>query len=271
MKQCQAQLERARARAKAINRAKSQFLKNVRREARILNRITGFDHQLELTDRQREYSKLIQASSKSLLSLIGGVYDLKAIARGTKEIEALPFKLNGLAKSPERAPPARPAIDNDACTYKVLVAEDHQINMTLIQAVLDVAGCETELAENGVQVLAKLEQADFDLIIMDSQMPMLDGLEATKRIRSRSDWKSLIPILSLTADASEGAEERVLSAGANVYMTKPFNFNCLIASVKSLAWRGRALCQDPAIGGVVHGAKEMVAPPISVLPRHASA
>ena len=143
--------------------------------------------------------------------------------------------------------------------------------MTLIQAVLDVAGCETELAENGLQVLVKLEQADFDLIIMDSQMPMLDGLEATKRIRSRSDWKSLIPILSLTADASEGAEERVLSAGANVYMTKPFNFDCLIASVKSLAWRGRALCRDPAIGGVVHRAKEMVAPSISVIPRHAIA
>ena len=231
----------------------------------------GFDHQLELTDRQREYSKLIQASANSLLSLIGGVHDLKNLARRTKEIEALPFKLKVLPKSPERAPEAVLAIDNDACTYKVLVAEDHQINMTLIQAVLDVAGCETELAENGLEVLLKLEQADFDLIIMDSQMPMLDGLEATKRIRSRSDWKSLIPILSLTADASEGAEERVLSAGANVYMTKPFNFNCLIASVKSLACRGRALCRDPAIGGVVHRAREMVAPSISVIPQHAIA
>ena len=231
----------------------------------------GFDHQLELTDRQREYSKLIQASANSLLSLIGGVHDPKNLARGTKEIEALPFKLNGLPKSPERAPEAVLAADNDACTYKVLVAEDHQINMTLILAVLDIAGCETELADNGLQVLAKLEQADFDLIIMDSQMPMLDGLEATKRIRSRSDWKSLIPILSLTADASEGAEERVLSAGANVYMTKPFNFNCLIASVKSLARRGRALCRNPAIGDAVHRAREMVAPSISVIPQHAIA
>ena len=269
MKQCQAQLERARARAKAIHRAKSQFLKSVRHEVRILNRIMGFDHQLELTDRQREYSKLIQASSKSLLSLIGGVHDLKDIARGTMEVEALPFKLNVLAKSPERASAARRAMNNDACTYKVLVAEDHQINVTLILAVLDVAGCETELAENGLQVLAKLEQADFDLIIMDSQMPMLDGLEATKKIRSRADWKSRIPILSLTADASEGAEERVLSAGANVYMTKPFKVDYLIASVKSLARRGRALCRDPATAGAVHRAKEMIAPSISVIPRHA--
>ena len=79
-------------------------------------------------------------------------------------------------------------------------------------------------------------------------MPMLDGLEATKNPGAAPIRKSLIPILSLTADASEGAEERVLSAGANVYMTKPFNFDCLIASVKSLAWRGRALCRDPAIG-----------------------
>ena len=75
LKQCQAQLERARARAKAIDRAKSQFLKSVRHEVRILNGIMGFDRLLELTDRQREYSKLIQASSKSLLSLIDDVHD----------------------------------------------------------------------------------------------------------------------------------------------------------------------------------------------------
>jgi hypothetical protein len=109
LKQCQAHLERARPRAKAIDRAKSRFLKSVRHEVRILNRIMGFDHQLELTDRQREYSKLIQASSISLLSLIDDVHDLKNIAKRTMEIEALPFRLNVFAKSPERTPAVRRA------------------------------------------------------------------------------------------------------------------------------------------------------------------
>ena len=204
----------------------------------------GFNHRPNLTKRQRDYSKLIHASTHSLLSLFDDVLDLGTIVTGMMEIKALPLKLDACDENPAHTPPAGCARENDACTYMVLVAEDHQINLHLILAVLDVAGCETELAANGLQALAKLDKADFDLIIMDSQMPMLDGLEATKRIRSRSDWKSRIPILSLTADASEGAEERVLSAGTNVYMTKPFKVDGLIASVKILSQRGRALRQN---------------------------
>jgi CheY-like chemotaxis protein len=96
--------------------------------------------------------------------------------------------------------------------------------------------------------LAKLDKADLDLIIMDSQMPVVNGLEATKRIRSRSDWKSRIPILSLTADATKGGEGKAAAAGADVYMTKPFKVDCLIAAVKILAQCGRALRQYTLAG-----------------------
>jgi CheY-like chemotaxis protein len=247
LNQHQAQLERARARAEAADWSKSQFLANVSQELRTLNRIMGFNHLLNPTKRQGAYSKLIQASSKSLLSLFDDVLDHGTIESGMVEIEAPPLKL-ACDKNPARIPPGVGALESDACTYKVLVAEDHQINLNLILAVLDVAGCETELAENGQQASVQLDKADFDLIIMDSQMPMLDGLEATKRIRSRPDWKSGIPILSLTADAAEGAEERTLSAGANVYRIKPFKIDCLIAAVKSLSQRGRALRQNTLAG-----------------------
>ena len=65
-----------------------------------------------------------------------------------------------------------------------------------------------------------------------------------QRIRSRSDWKSRIPILSLTADATKGGEGKAAAAGADVYMTKPFKVDCLIAAVKILAQCGRALRQN---------------------------
>ena len=155
----------------------------------------GFNHLPKRTKRQKEYSKLIQASSKSLLSLFDDVLDCGSIETG---IEALPFKLDARDNSPAPVSPAGCALENGGCTYTVLVAEDHQINLDLILAVLDAAGCETELAASGQQALAKLDKADFDLIIMDSQMPVVNGLEATKSIRSRPDWKSRIPILSLT-------------------------------------------------------------------------
>ena len=148
---------------------------------RTLNGIMGFNHRPKLTKRQKEYSKLIQASSKSLLSLFDDVLDRGNIETGMMEIEALPFKLDARDNSPASVSPAGCALENDGCTYTVLVAEDHQINVTVILAVLDAAGCETELAANGQQALAKLDKADFDLIIMDSQMPVMNGLEATKK------------------------------------------------------------------------------------------
>jgi CheY-like chemotaxis protein len=248
LKQHQAQLERARARAGAADRSKSQFLTNVSHELRSLNRIMGFNHLPNPTKRQRAYSKLIKASSKSLLSLFDDVLDRGTIESGMMEIEALPLKLDACDENAARIPPGGGALENYAGAYMVLVAKDHQINLNLILAVLDFAGCETELAANGQQASVQLDKADFDLIIMDSKMPMLDGLEATKRIRSRSDWKSGIPILSLTADAAEGAEERTLSAGANVYRIKPFEIDSLIAAVKILSQRGRALRQNILAG-----------------------
>ncbi len=127
------------------------------------------------------------------------------------------------------------------CVYDVLVAEDHPINLKLALALLQAAGCETHSAENGQQVLVKLEKRDYDLIIMDSQMPIMNGVEAIRIIRHRADWKRDIPILSLTADAMKGAEEYHASAGADGYMAKPLKSDCFISTVKRLAERGRDL------------------------------
>ncbi len=136
-----------------------------------------------------------------------------------------------------------------AFPYDVLVAEDHPINLKLVLALLQAAGCRFSCAANGVEVLAEFETADFDLIVMDSQMPVMTGIEAIAIIRTRTDWKRLIPIMSLTAHAMKGAEEYHTSAGADLYMSKPLQSDCFIGAVKSLAQRGRDLRSKNGSGG----------------------
>ena len=126
-----------------------------------------------------------------------------------------------------------------AIAFSILIADDNPLMQELVLTILQGAGCETELAENGQIALAKLEKGDFDLIIMDNQMPVMTGIEAIKIIRSRADGKRFIPILSLTADASDGSMEKCASAGANVYMAKPFKVNGFLATVRTLARYGR--------------------------------
>lgn len=128
-----------------------------------------------------------------------------------------------------------------ASGFRILVADDHPANQKLILDILSTLGCETKLAENGMRALDAIEDDEFDLIIMDSEMPALNGIEATKRIRSRTDWKSRIPILSLTAHAMKGVEEIHLAAGADAYLSKPLGIEVLVDTVQSLARRGNEL------------------------------
>jgi PAS domain S-box-containing protein len=137
--------------------------------------------------------------------------------------------------------PGNPGAGAPCCCYNILVAEDHPINLKLVVALLQAAGCETHCAENGKEALAAFEKEDFDLIIMDSQMPVLTGVEAIAIIRNRPDWKQRTPIMSLTAHAMRGAEEYHTLAGADVYMSKPIRSDCFIGAVKNLAKRGRDL------------------------------
>jgi CheY-like chemotaxis protein len=130
----------------------------------------------------------------------------------------------------------------------VLVAEDHPINLKLVQVLLQAAGCRCRCVENGVDALAEVERGSFDLIVMDSEMPLMTGIEAIAAIRHRADWKRSMPILSLTAHAMKGAEEYHTAAGADLYMSKPLQSGRFIGAVVSLAVRGRALREQNGNG-----------------------
>jgi CheY-like chemotaxis protein len=124
--------------------------------------------------------------------------------------------------------------------YRVLIAEDQPIEQKLLVAALGPAGCTAKLAGNGEEALSYLEATDFDLIIMDSQMPVLSGPEAIKVIRRRLDWKRRSPILLLTEDMGAAEQDEAL-AQADASLTKPLDIARFISAAAGLAWAGRTL------------------------------
>jgi CheY-like chemotaxis protein len=129
---------------------------------------------------------------------------------------------------------------------KILLAEDNVINQKLAVKLLERKGHEVVVAGDGKEALEKLDQSDFDLVLMDVQMPELDGLQATAEIRQR-ERKTLqhIPIIALTAHAMKGDRERCLEAGMDDYIAKPINapvlYQTIDTTVARLAQRSVAL------------------------------
>ena len=107
-----------------------------------------------------------------------------------------------------------------AALARILVVEDNHVNQKVVTAVLRKRGYTIEVAGDGREALAKLESSDFDLILMDVQMPVLDGLETTRLIRQSEHWRHL-PIIAMTAHAMNGDRERCLEAGMTGYISKP--------------------------------------------------
>ena len=108
-------------------------------------------------------------------------------------------------------------------SIKVLVAEDNEMNKLLVTSVLSNWGVEYSVASNGIEAVDLMEQYDFDVILMDIQMPEKDGIEATTDIRNFWDErKKNIPIIALTANAVKGEEQKYFDAGMNGFLTKPF-------------------------------------------------
>ncbi len=129
---------------------------------------------------------------------------------------------------------------------KILLAEDNVINQKLAVKLLERKGHQVVVAGDGKEALEKLDQSDFDLVLMDVQMPELDGLQATVEIRQR-EQKTLehIPIIALTAHAMKGDRERCLEAGMDDYIAKPINapvlYQTIDTTVARLAQRSVAL------------------------------
>jgi PAS domain S-box-containing protein len=118
---------------------------------------------------------------------------------------------------------------------KVLVVEDNAINQLLIRKILGKWGWKLEVAENGLAALKLLEYNDFDIILMDIQLPEMNGYEATQIIRTKMNApKRNIPIIAMTANVMASEEQKCFSAGMNDYISKPFNSKTLYTKVVTL-------------------------------------
>ena len=113
---------------------------------------------------------------------------------------------------------------------RVLVAEDEPTNRDIVAAILEEAGLHVDLAEDGVQAVERFQQSSYDLILMDMQMPNMDGLSASRAIRALPNGRQ-IPIIATTANAFTEDKERCLAVGMNDFISKPIDPDHLIKSV----------------------------------------
>ena len=118
---------------------------------------------------------------------------------------------------------------------RILVAEDNSINRELVVSMLTKQGYQLDAVENGKLAVERLEREHFDLVLMDIQMPELDGLEATRMIRLSPGPNQRIPIIALTAHAMAGDEQRCLSAGMDGYLPKPLDPQVTFRMIDKLA------------------------------------
>ncbi|RXF72063.1 hybrid sensor histidine kinase/response regulator [Hansschlegelia zhihuaiae] len=137
------------------------------------------------------------------------------------------------------AAPVRAAADAPSRRLSILVAEDNRTNQKVITKVLERAGHEVQIAENGEFALDALTERAFDLVLMDVNMPVLDGVECTKLYRFASIGKPRTPIVALTADATSDARERCLEAGMDACLTKPIEPEKLLSMIEEIC-RGAA-------------------------------
>jgi signal transduction histidine kinase len=164
---------------------------------------------------------------KQLLQLQGGEITVtSAIGKGASFQFYLPFGISENAASDRNTAETNHDYSKLLAGKRFLVAEDNEINQKLIDYVLRKAGGTVEMFSNGAEAIRYLKQDQvFDLIIMDIQMPEMDGYETTRCIRN--DLKLQTPIIAMTATAMKGEQLQCLESGMNEYMTKPFEFTDL--------------------------------------------
>ncbi|MBP7564351.1 MAG: response regulator, partial [Candidatus Cloacimonetes bacterium] len=117
--------------------------------------------------------------------------------------------------------------------YHILLAEDNEINRQIVSEILEIDHYQIDVAENGEIAYQKAKTNHYDLILMDLQMPVLDGIDATKKIRGDASIPKDLPIIALSADVSSEMKPEVMKIGMNDYLSKPISAKALLKSVSS--------------------------------------
>ena len=144
------------------------------------------------------------------------------------------LKVDNSVKKSNEKPPATNNIKTDRGKHKILLAEDNKINQKVAVRILNDAGFNCVTVFNGREALTAVQENDFSLILMDVQMPEMDGFTATSEIRKLDGKKGSIPIVAITAHALMGDKEKCLSVGMDDYVTKPIIAEHLMKSIDKL-------------------------------------
>ncbi|HLO42944.1 MAG TPA: response regulator [Leadbetterella sp.] len=118
---------------------------------------------------------------------------------------------------------------------RVLIAEDSSVIQNLVKKILEFQNFEITAVKNGEQVVQLLDKENFDIVLLDINMPVMDGMECVKAIRAMSEpAKSKVPVVAITGNARNYTEEEFKEAGFNDVLMKPLNFDKLVLVVKGL-------------------------------------
>ena len=168
--------------------------------------------------------------SRSLARLMGGELTARSqLGQGSVFTLSLKTSWAILAAGSAPAPgpdddsvspdPLETGLANEA--LRVLVAEDHPVNRKVVGLLLQSMGHQVSFAEDGQQALTQASQSDFDLVLMDIHMPVMDGLSCTRHIRALPGERGRVPIVALTADVMSDAADQALAAGMSAFLAKP--------------------------------------------------
>lgn len=181
------------------------------------------------------------AITRRLIELQGGTISVESeVGTGSRFIVEIPFEVVAdaeLAVEPATRIAAPPSSAEGHA--RLLLVEDNAVNQRVVLAMLRKKGYMLEVANNGQEALDILARSSFDVVLMDVQMPVLDGLETTKALRADARWKHL-PVIAMTAHAMNGDKERCLGAGMDAYLTKPLKAPLLIETIERYLLAGVA-------------------------------
>ncbi|MEM6802074.1 MAG: ATP-binding protein [Bacteroidota bacterium] len=171
------------------------------------------------------------AICKRLVELQGGEIGLMSeYGQGTEFWFRLSFDKGRALNAKHKEEAQKNWKEKDLYGMKVLLVEDNKVNIMVGKKFLKKWKIEVEIAENGALALEKVAQESFDLILMDLNMPVMDGISATKELRKAGES---LPIVALTADVSENVKEAIFSSGMDAYLTKPFNPELLFETLQA--------------------------------------